>query len=90
MPVKNLLPNYRGVTGRDDNKLRAEATEAAQAAWERTVAANERNEREVDARRGAIKQREEVSLRGCVFAKSCNLPDGIINHSNPSGFVPVE
>jgi hypothetical protein len=90
MPVKNLLPNYRGVTGRDDNKLRAEATEAAQAAWERTVAANERNEREADARRGAIKKREEVSLRGCVFAKSCNLPDGIINHSNPSGFVPVE
>lgn len=29
-------------------------------------------------------------LKGCVFAKSCNLPDGEINHSNPSGFVPVE
>ncbi len=27
---------------------------------------------------------------GCVFAKSCNLPDGIINHDNPAGFVPVE
>lgn len=27
---------------------------------------------------------------GCVFAKSCNLPDGEINHTNPSGFVPVE
>ncbi|EXF93630.1 toxin [Pseudomonas fluorescens HK44] len=26
---------------------------------------------------------------GCVFAKSCNLPDGIINHDNPTGFVPV-
>lgn len=27
---------------------------------------------------------------GCVFAKSCNLPDGVINHNNPAGFVPVE
>ncbi|HHS7810313.1 S-type pyocin domain-containing protein [Pseudomonas putida] len=27
---------------------------------------------------------------GCVFAKSCNLPDGEINHNNPTGFVPVE
>jgi hypothetical protein len=27
---------------------------------------------------------------GCVFAKSCTLPDGVINHSNPGGFVPVE
>ena len=29
-------------------------------------------------------------LKGCVFAKSCALPDGIINYSNPNGFVPVE
>ncbi|MCS3841103.1 hypothetical protein HNR03_005731 [Pseudomonas sp. JAI111] len=27
---------------------------------------------------------------GFVFAKSCNLPDGVINHKNPAGFVPVE
>lgn len=27
---------------------------------------------------------------GCVFAKSCNLPDGEINHTHPAGFVPVE
>lgn len=27
---------------------------------------------------------------GCVFAKSCNLPDGEINHANQAGFVPVE
>lgn len=27
---------------------------------------------------------------GCVFAKSCNLPDGVINYNNTSGFVPVE
>ncbi len=27
---------------------------------------------------------------GCVFAKSCNLPDGVIDHNNPGGFVPLE
>ncbi|OLF54326.1 colicin E3/pyocin S6 family cytotoxin [Pseudomonas chlororaphis] len=30
------------------------------------------------------------TLEGCVFAKSCALPNGLINHSNPGGFVPVE
>ncbi|QVM92058.1 S-type pyocin domain-containing protein [Pseudomonas entomophila] len=29
-------------------------------------------------------------LKGCVFTKSCALPNGVINHSNPGGFVPVE
>jgi hypothetical protein len=28
--------------------------------------------------------------RGCVFAKSCALPDGLIDHRSPGGFVPVE
>ncbi|MDH1264387.1 S-type pyocin domain-containing protein [Pseudomonas sp. GD03944] len=32
----------------------------------------------------------EVPKAGCVFAKSCNLPDGVIDHSNPGGFVPLE
>lgn len=30
---------------------------------------------------------EPVTPMGCVFAKSCKLPDGIINYTNPSGFV---
>ncbi|MFL1515287.1 S-type pyocin domain-containing protein [Pseudomonas prosekii] len=33
---------------------------------------------------------KKPELMGCVFAKSCNLPDGEINHTNPAGFVPVE
>ncbi|MHB2058521.1 S-type pyocin domain-containing protein [Pseudomonas monsensis] len=90
MAVENLFPNYRGCNGIDSNRRHAEATEAVQAAWGRTVTANERNEREADARRNAIKKRDEVAPRGCVFAKSCNLPDGVINHNTPSGFVPVE
>ncbi|KAF1028626.1 MAG: hypothetical protein GAK37_02148 [Pseudomonas sp.] len=31
-----------------------------------------------------------AASEGCVFAKSCNLPDGVINHNHPTGFVPVE
>lgn len=27
---------------------------------------------------------------GCVFAKSCKLPDAVINYSNPSGMVPTD
>jgi hypothetical protein len=35
-------------------------------------------------------QHDQPSSKGCVFAKSCNLPDDVINHDNPTGFVPVE
>lgn len=37
-----------------------------------------------------VKKAPSPLLKGCVFAKSCALPDGIINYSNPNGFVPVE
>ena len=33
---------------------------------------------------------QTVTPLGCVFAKSCNLPDGIINYANPSGFIPLD
>lgn len=36
------------------------------------------------------KASEKAQPVGCVFAKSCNLPDGVINHNNPGGFVPLE
>ena len=89
MPIKNLFPNYLGVTGRNDNKLHAEATEAAQAAWERAEAANERNAMDFEARNN-VPKRKEVRPPGCVFAKSCSLPDGVINYSNPGGYVPLD
>ncbi|KAA0964222.1 S-type pyocin domain-containing protein [Pseudomonas sp. ANT_H12B] len=37
-----------------------------------------------------VEQSKQFATRGCVFAKSCNLPDGVINHDNPAGFIPVE
>lgn len=90
MAVQNLFPSTLGCNGIDGNRLHAEAVEEAQAAWDRTLAANARNEREADARRNAITKREEVAPRGCVFAKSCNLPDGIIDHNNSGGYIPTD
>jgi len=45
-----------------------------------------------EARRNLIPPPPEAKpkTKGCVFAKSCDLPDGLINFSNPSGFIPVE
>ena len=80
MAVKNIFPNTLGCNGMDGNRRHAEATEQAQAAWDRTLAANARNEREADARRRSINTPDEVASRGCVFAKSCTLPEGTINH----------
>jgi hypothetical protein len=90
MAVENLFPSYKGCNGIDGNRLHAEASEETQAAWDRTVAANGRNEREADARRNAIKKQDDVAPRGCVFAKSCTLPDGTINYIGPSGAIPTD
>uniref|UniRef100_UPI0030DBD904 S-type pyocin domain-containing protein n=1 Tax=Pseudomonas sp. RA_35y_Pfl2_P32 TaxID=3088705 RepID=UPI0030DBD904 len=35
-------------------------------------------------------KREEVSPRGCVFSKSCDLPGGIIDHNNSGGYIPTD
>lgn len=45
-----------------------------------------------EARRNQIPPTPEArpTTKGCVFAKSRDLPDGLINYSNPNGFVPVE
>ena len=90
MAVKNIFPNTLGCNGIDGNRRHAEATEEALAAWDRTLAANARNEREADARRNSIKKQDEVAARGCVFAKSCTLPDGTINSISPGGAIPTD
>lgn len=33
---------------------------------------------------------EPLTPVGCVFAKSCNLPNGITDYSSPSGFIPTD
>lgn len=38
----------------------------------------------------AEQKRADAERRGCVFAKSCKLPDAVINYNDPAGFVPVD
>ena len=38
----------------------------------------------------ASTKKPEIPRAGCVFAKPCNLPDAIIDYSNPSGVVPTD
>lgn len=35
-------------------------------------------------------KKDDVVRAGCVFAKSCKLPDAIIDYTNPSGVVPPD
>lgn len=42
-------------------------------------------------RRRQIEAAEQKTVQvGCVFAKSCKLPDAVINYANPSGLVPTD
>ncbi|MFJ2385732.1 colicin E3/pyocin S6 family cytotoxin [Pseudomonas koreensis] len=60
--------------------------EARQNAYEAMLARQEAFER---SREVAAKKPDPVRA-GCTFAKSCKLPDAIIDYSNPSGMVPTD
>lgn len=60
--------------------------EARQNAYDAMLARQEAFER---SREVAVKKTEPVRA-GCVFAKSCKLPDAIIDYSSPSGMVPTD
>ncbi len=40
--------------------------------------------------RWATVEKKPLVITGSVFAKSCKLPNGIIDYSNPNGFVPPD
>ncbi|MBV6825007.1 S-type pyocin domain-containing protein [Pseudomonas sp. PD9R] len=60
--------------------------DARQKAYEAMLARQDAFERG----RQVIAEKQKPTQAGCVFAKSCNLPDAIINYSNPSGMVPTD
>jgi len=39
--------------------------------------------------RASLAKTNAQSTAGCVFTKNCNLPDGIIDYTDPSGFIPT-
>ncbi len=36
------------------------------------------------------KAQSNAPTKGCVFSKSCDLADGVIDYKSPAGFIPVE
>ncbi|CAI9005186.1 colicin E3/pyocin S6 family cytotoxin [Pseudomonas sp. IT-P294] len=60
--------------------------ETRQNAYEAMLARQDAFERS----REIVAKTHEPVRAGCVFAKSCNLPDAIIDYSNPSGVVPTD
>ncbi|WDR36657.1 S-type pyocin domain-containing protein [Pseudomonas serboccidentalis] len=60
--------------------------ESRQNAYDAMLARQEAFER---SREMAAKKPDPVRA-GCVFAKSCKLPDAIIDYANPSGMVPTD
>ncbi|WP_433739085.1 colicin E3/pyocin S6 family cytotoxin [Pseudomonas putida] len=41
-------------------------------------------------RRDVVEEKQTITPHGCVFAKSCKLPDAIISYASPSGMVPTD
>jgi len=60
--------------------------DSRQTAYEAMLARQDAFERN----RPLIAQKQRTTQAGCVFAKSCKLPDAIIDYSNPSGMVPTD
>ncbi|CAI8854790.1 Toxin [Pseudomonas sp. IT-P12] len=74
------------VTYRLMNATELAEREARQKAYD---AMRERQQAFEDSR--TVVPGEPATVRkGCVFAKSCKLPDAIIDYTNPSGMVPTD
>lgn len=37
-----------------------------------------------------VREERPSDMKGCVFAKSCKLPDSVIDYHNPTGYIPTE
>ena len=88
-------PDFLPAPRRQPTKEEIQAFQEAGAAVsakneERAMDANARWEMHQKKQLDVLNSQSDSQLNGCVFAKSCNLPDGIINHNNPAGYVPVE
>lgn len=98
-PARKGAPQVWRHTGGDghgyrylDNMTESELAErdAMQRPYEEMLARQHAYEEELERKRESRQKKVERARAGCVFAKSCNLPDGVINHDNPGGFVPLE
>ncbi|QKS82869.1 colicin E3/pyocin S6 family cytotoxin [Pseudomonas bijieensis] len=75
------------VTYRDMTATELAEREARQQAHEAMLARQAAYEQE---RWATVVKKPVFTMTGSVFAKSCKLPNGIIDYSNPSGYVPAD
>ncbi|MDP9785617.1 colicin E3/pyocin S6 family cytotoxin [Pseudomonas fluorescens] len=75
------------VTYRDMTATELAEREARQQAYEAMLARQAAYEQE---RWATVDKKPLPIVTGSVFAKSCKLPNGIINYSNPNGYVPAD
>ncbi|CAN1602294.1 colicin E3/pyocin S6 family cytotoxin [Pseudomonas mediterranea] len=74
------------VTYRDMTLSELAEREAGQLKYEAMLARQAAYERE----RWAPVHKAPRSVTGSVFAKCCKLPDGVVDYSNPNGYVPAD
>lgn len=92
---KNDIPQVRNppsgdghhVTYRDMTASELAERETRQQAYEAMLARQAGYEQ---ARWAAVDNKPLSTATGCVFAKSCKLPNGIIDYNNPNGYVPAD
>jgi len=75
--VTHRLMSATELADRDARQNAYDAMLARQETFERTLALSPT-------------KKQQAIRAGCVFAKSCKLPDAIIDYSNPSGMVPTD
>jgi len=93
--ARNNIPQVRNppsgdghhVTYRPMNDTELVERDARQKAYEQMLLRQQAYE---DAKFAHPVTSKPLVSQGYVFAKSCNLPNGVINYTNPAGFIPVE
>ncbi len=94
MPRKTDIPRIQNPPAGDGHHITSRymtaselaEREARQTAYEDMLARQQVYENRL------LKRPKELQMdsKGCVFAKSCKLPNGVINHISTAGFIPVE
>jgi len=49
-----------------------------------------RQETYMKTRLAQLQEERIPKMQGCVFTKSCKLPDAVIDYANPTGYIPTE
>ncbi|MGR4975450.1 colicin E3/pyocin S6 family cytotoxin [Pseudomonas sp. LARHCG127] len=73
--LRDMTPSE--LAKRDDDQQAYEAMLARQTAY-------------MSERLTQVREASPSDVKGCVFAKSCKLPDSVIDYHNPSGYIPTE